>query len=303
MPASAAAAPSPVVGRNPRDDPLFAEGVDFPLDANNRRSTMGVNAECFAVSVQRYDPDASARIRKDARRGWRTKYAKHVVEHVKLSATSEEAALGIANAGLDYLHDTMVFVRNKRSMPFRTAMHEFSKTETFVTGTVRGRETKPKRPRGVAVPYKGKELAGDALRLQIDRWVRAGVIEVDCGAALTAVVDSEDAWLDLSDITVVMLGASSAMGPLGFLLDRGCHVIAVDIGIPRIWERLIARALASPGTLTFPLTTPQAALGKDAQALAQHAGWYANACACGGTTRHGRTPAHTHARSHPPFID
>ena len=41
-------------------------------------------------------------------------------------------------------------------------------------------------------------LKGDALMTQVDKWVRQGVIELDCGHAIQHVVRTKE-WLDLSD--------------------------------------------------------------------------------------------------------
>ena len=51
------------------------------------------------------------------------------------------------------------------------------------------------------VPYGtegGSVLKGDALMTQVDKWVRQGVIELDCGHAIQHVVRTKE-WLDLSD--------------------------------------------------------------------------------------------------------
>jgi hypothetical protein len=67
-----------------------------------------------------------------------------------------------------------------------------------------------------------------------------------------AVLDDPE-WLDLSDLTVVVLGAGAEMGPLQSLLRWGAHVVAVDLPRPAIWRRLIELARVSRGRLTVPL--------------------------------------------------
>jgi hypothetical protein len=69
----------------------------------------------------------------------------------------------------------------------------------------------------------------------------------------------------------VLLGATSAMGPLRLLLDLGASVIAIDINRPHVWSSLLALARSSSGTLTFPLSAEQSTLQDDA-ALAAAAG-------------------------------
>jgi hypothetical protein len=51
----------------------------------------------------------------------------------------------------------------------------------------------------------------------------------------------------------VLLGATSEMGPLKFLLDRGANVIALARGGASKWAQLIEHARKSRGTLIFPL--------------------------------------------------
>lgn len=45
--------------------------------------------------------------------------------------------------------------------------------------------------------YNGKTLRGEELQKQLDKWVRAGTIEMSCGAAIAQVADAGSAWLDL----------------------------------------------------------------------------------------------------------
>ena len=63
-------------------------------------------------------------------------------------------------------------------------------------------------------------------------------------------------WLDLRDVTVVVLGAGAQMGPLVSLLRWGVHVVAVDLPQPQIWTRLLEVARASYGRLSIPVTAP-----------------------------------------------
>jgi len=58
---------------------------------------------------------------------------------------------------------------------------------------------------------------------------------------------------DLSDLYFVLLGATSEMGPLKFLLDRGANVIAIARGGAAKWAELVKHARKSRGTLIFPV--------------------------------------------------
>lgn len=224
------------------------EGLLFPLDEKNVRSSTGVNQGAFAAAIEPVDKTLADNVRKAT--GWRFKYVQHLVKQVEVSAQSESNALTIAEAGLRYLHSQFEFVRDGKCMPLTEAMKTVKPT-VFDTVTIKGTKAKPTNPQYV-VPYQGKDLTGDPLRIQIETWVRKGVIEFSCGEALLKVVDGKE-WLDLSNKYFVLLGATSAMGPLPMLLALGANIIAVDIPRPHVWKKLIGMALDSPGSMTIPL--------------------------------------------------
>eukprot|EP00906_Rhabdomonas_costata_P026566 RCo037856 len=234
-------------------------GVEFPADAEGNRSTMGVNQEAFAVSVGAADPAATTKVRGE--RKWRSKYAGHVVEQVAVCGRSAEKALAVANAGLKFLHDTMVFIRDGSTVPLSQAMFSLT-TGSFQTVTVKGSAVADPKAFELEVPYQGKVLRGDALKIQVDKWVRSGVIELSTGAALTQVVDTKK-WLDLRGKVFVLLGASSAMGPVGALLSLGATVVAVDIDRPGVWRRLLQLTRQSCGTMVAPARQPVPADASD----------------------------------------
>jgi len=60
-------------------------------------------------------------------------------------------------------------------------------------------------------------------------------------------------WLDLSDRYFVLLGATSAMGPLNFLLSHGANIIAVDLNRDFIWKKIFNAVKNSNGTVIFPV--------------------------------------------------
>lgn len=229
---------------------MTSEGVVFPKDESGKRSTMGFNCEVFATSLDATDATA-ARATRGASTKWRRKYAKHVVANVEVCARSPAAAVQVATDGLKQLHSTLLFEREGQEMSLAEAMTNFTES-TLKPMTVTGRGSISTEAT-LTVPYNGKELCGDALRAQIERWVKGGQCELDTGAALQAAVDNPDWCSDLHDRTFVLLGASSAMGPLPLLLQLGAHVVAVDIDRPPLWEKILAMALESPGRLTFPV--------------------------------------------------
>lgn len=46
----------------------------------------------------------------------------------------------------------------------------------------------------------------------------------------------------------VLMGAGAAMGPFLTLMAMGANVVAIDIDIPAVWERLLRVAQSSAGT-------------------------------------------------------
>ncbi|CAE8585659.1 unnamed protein product [Polarella glacialis] len=239
-------------------------GVDFPLDQDGKRSTTGLNQGAFAAAVKSHKEAHEAVV---AEKKWRFGYVKHVVRQTQLAAKSEEAALGIANAGLDYMHSTMEFCRDGASMPLKEAMAKY-RENAFESFTVKGSQESGQSE--LEVPYGGRTLKGEELKAQAEIWVRRGVIELDTGAALMRVADSPG-WLDLSDHTFVLFGAGSAMGPFPILMAHGAHVVAIDLARPQIWKRLLATARASPGRLTVPVKAPAPTDASDDQ-IAELAG-------------------------------
>jgi hypothetical protein len=113
----------------------------------------------------------------------------------------------------------------------------------------------------ISVPYKnyetGKQVLLEGLELikQIDEWVAYGTIEPECGEAIKEVVRNPD-WCDLSGQYFVLLGATSAMGPLNLLTQLGAHIIAVDLDRPAIWKRIIEQIENSSATVSFALKEP-----------------------------------------------
>eukprot|EP00004_Rigifila_ramosa_P026569 TRINITY_DN832_c0_g1_i1.p1 TRINITY_DN832_c0_g1~~TRINITY_DN832_c0_g1_i1.p1 ORF type:complete len:530 (-),score=132.65 TRINITY_DN832_c0_g1_i1:363-1910(-) len=232
-------------------------GLLFPKTEKGDRSSTVAGKMVFAAAAGAVDSQAADRV--NAERNWRYGYNKHVLEQVRLAAKSPTAAVSIAAAGLECLHNKFEFVRDGQTMSLAEAMA--NPGAKFETGFIQG--TGKRQPNAtLEVPYKDRVLRGEELKAQIDRWVRRGTIEPQCGEALKKVVDNPS-WLDLSNRYFVLLGAGSAMGPLLVLLELGANVIAVDLDRSNIWERLIGLARKSCGTLTFPLKVAQSTLSND----------------------------------------
>ena len=221
------------------------QGVLFPAGPDGRRSTASTGKAVWADAMRGVDDELAERI---ARAGdWRKEYVAGVVAHTAAATRSPDAAVEVARQGLASLGDRMRFERGASIGPVAQALTDGK--EVLRPQVLRG---EGERERALVLPYQGRQLAGDALRRQVDAWVSAGTVEPSCAAALQRVIDTPD-WLDLSDRAFALLGAGAEMGPLQPLSRWGAHVVAVDIPKPAIWDRVRATAAAGAGTLTFPV--------------------------------------------------
>jgi hypothetical protein len=171
----------------------------------------------------------------------------------------------VARAGLAALHEHSVFRRDGTATPLTeaAAVHAVPAFESVTITGAASRDT------GLSVPYRGKRLFGAENRRRLDAWVAEGVVERGFAKAVHTLIDNPD-WLDLTGVTVVVLGAGAEMGPLRSLLRWGAHVVAVDLPRPDIWARVIATARSSSGRLTVPV--PIGSKPADDAALAAVAG-------------------------------
>jgi len=198
---------------------------------------------------------------------WRQRYLGHFRTLTRLEA--QQHALRIAQSGLAAVHERFEFQRGPETMPLDVAIGLPPASRLQLrTSTVRGAGVPGLRE--LSVPYRGARVAGDELHRQLDRWVWAGTVEPSFTAALRTVQDNPS-WLDLTDLTVVVLGAGSQMGPLVSLLGWGAHVVAVDRPDPELWTRLVRLARETPGTLSLPVRG-SVPCGADDASLAERAG-------------------------------
>jgi hypothetical protein len=221
------------------------QGVLFPAGPDGRRSTGATGKAVWADAVRGVDDALAAGI--DNAREWRKEYVDAVVAHTAAATATNDAAVRVARQGLTSLADRMRFEREGAIAPVAQAVADGK--EELRTETVRG---EGERQRSLVLPYRGKQLSGDALKSQVDAWVTSGTIEPSCAEALHRVIANPD-WLDVSDRAFALLGAGAEMGPLQPLSRWGAHVVAVDVPKPAIWERVRAAAVAGAGTLTLPV--------------------------------------------------
>ncbi|HET7530456.1 MAG TPA: hypothetical protein VFJ98_05810 [Mycobacteriales bacterium] len=231
-------------------------GVLFPL-VDGRRSTQTTARGVFADATRGCAPDVARAI--DSAAKWHRDYVERLVDIEAVAAGSPKHALLVAADGLASVHDRMVFARDGAELPVGQAISRWREPR-FETETIVGSGTHPGR---LAIPYHGHLLAGDELHRQLDRWVADGVVERSCAEALR-LVDANPDWLDLSDLTVALVGAAAEMGPLPALTRWGANVLAVDIRRTDIWDRIRDVANAGAGTVHMPVdTTRRGTTGAD----------------------------------------
>ncbi|MEW1955644.1 hypothetical protein [Terrabacter sp. NPDC080008] len=224
-------------------------GVVFPLDpASGRRSTTATGRAVVADALHAVDPVGAASAERET--NWRQGYLPHFRRLVEAGLTSPDAACDIARRGLSSLHDRMRWVDAAGDQSLEAAFADaHGSSGPLRSETIRGQG---ERERALTVPYAGQRLSGDALRRRLDLWVEAGTVEPSCAEAVGRVVDNPD-WLDLSDRTVVVLGAAAEMGPLRSLLRWGADVAAVDLPRPDLWGRLLEDTRRLAGSVTVPV--------------------------------------------------
>jgi len=250
------------IGGKKKRAPRPARGVEFPTPpatpgkpapkGRDTRPTTWTGKQAFAVSVGAVSEELEKGVTSE--RAWRANYGKHVVANVREAAKSPESCVQIAEAGLAWLHSNFEYVEADGSVKMLDeAMLDDEKL--FFTGEIQGKGKAPSEQ--LEVPYSDGTLSGDKLKAKLDEWAECGTIEPTCRDAIALLIDNQGDWLDLSDMYFVLLGASSAMGPLIPLLKYGANVIAVDIDRPNVWKMLVTKARDSPGKLIFPLTKTQ----------------------------------------------
>ena len=230
-------------------DSKSPRGVVFPIDPTvGRRSTTATGRAVVADALRAVDPVGAASAERET--NWRQGYLPHFRRLVEAGLASDDAALAIARDGLASLHTRMRWAGPQGEEPLAAAFTQPADgADPLASETIRG-EGEPDRM--LSVPYAGQRLSGDALRRRLAAWVDAGTVEPSCAEAVERVIGNPD-WLDLSDRTVVVLGAAAEMGPLRSLLRWGAAVAAVDLPQKNLWDRLIGDTHKLAGSMIVPV--------------------------------------------------
>ncbi len=217
------------------------------------------------------EADKSGALAAEREKNWRKGYPAHFRRLIEAGLPSREAAVVVAQDGLESLHRRMRVIDGDGTETGLDAVRSAPARSFPATVTVQG-TGQPDRQ--LLVPYRGERLHGDALLRRLDAWAAAGVIEPSCAEAVRAVVAHPE-WLPLPGQTVVVLGAGAEIGPLSTLLSWGARAIGVDLPGPAIWARVLDMAHRSGGTLEIPVADREAAQrsgASDDDSLAQNAG-------------------------------
>lgn len=175
---------------------------------------------------------------------------------------SSTAALGVANAGLSYMHNTFQFIDPldaSKVQQFSNFMENANTRGTFHTAVIEGAGAKS-AGKPLSINYRNKDISGEDLKKQLGKWAKYGTIESDAALAISNLADGN---VNLQDRHFVLIGAGSAMGPFYKLLEHGATVVCIDIPgklgerPAQMWKRLFNAARNSPGKILFPTTQPQ----------------------------------------------
>lgn len=221
-------------------------GVQFPA-VDGRRSTTHVSRDVISHAVAEADPELAAQVATEE--AWHVEYAQHLRVLTARAAERGANASSIARRGLDRLHEQFVVVdADGAERPLDEAVAGDPRTR-LETRTVEGSQPLAEE---LVVPYRGRELRGQQIVDQAASWAQDGVVEPSFVDAMARVVARPE-WLDLRGRTFALLGAGAEMGPTELLLRYGAEVIAVDIPVGRVWDRLEGFARAGAGTLHAPV--------------------------------------------------
>lgn len=229
----------------------------FPTDKGTaqRRSTPTVK-QVLAAALAPLDADAATQVQSEGQ--WRANYPRHFKRWVEGALDQPGTAVASAQAGLDAAMKTLCWSADGHDVPLRDALDQFKAGSTILsrplqTHTLAGNRSALDTGHPLAIPYKGRLLTGSALAEQARAWAVRGIIESSAAQALIDCVDNPQ-WFDLSDRTLVLLGAGSEAGPLKMLSRWRANIVAIDLPRPEVWERIAAIAERGNAVIHVPVT-------------------------------------------------
>lgn len=227
-----------------------ATGLQWPLDAKGKRASGAPGQRVISAALRGLDEAAADAV--IAERDWRHAYPRHWRALVQAQAARPVGVVASARAGLAAAWAELPFVRAGQPLALAEAM----RTPQRRLQTLQLRGSGEAAPAPWSVPHQGRELAGDALARQIDRWEKAGICEAAHASALRDCLAHPE-WFDLSDQHLVLLGAGSEAGPLAWLARWRAHLVGIDLARAATWKRIAATVAAGNATLTAPVAPGQ----------------------------------------------
>eukprot|EP00041_Stephanoeca_diplocostata_P019539 m.423081 g.423081 ORF g.423081 m.423081 type:complete len:524 (-) comp21330_c0_seq21:2605-4176(-) len=230
-------------------------GVCFPVNHDGKVSTTATSKKIwcsYSSNEERIDAI-------NAERNWRFKYHEHVFSIVSESAKSTKDMVAAAQRGLDAIYDSFDYVAKDGT---RTKLKDIATcipdSAIFHTGTLIGTAAKKHT---MEVPYQEKTLSGEDIVERVNGWARYGSCEPSAASALEemAKLSSEDLNTAIENNVIVLLGATSELGPLETLMELGFTVVCVARNGRKL-SRVLEKMESFAGTIVVPLTQAQESL-------------------------------------------
>lgn len=228
------------------------EGIQFVAGEDGERSTTRANKAICSAALARVDPQAAQAAREEA--NWRKRYPRHLRALTEAGIARPEHALAIASSGLAAAWVQVEFIRDGAAHTLAEAMRR-PRPDALFHVELCGQGPPAIEP--WSLPYRGRRLQGEELLAQVARWEGAGIIEPGHARALRR-VSAHPEWFDLSDRTLVLLGAGSEAGPLAALTRWRANIVAVDLPDRARWERIAALVTRGNARLIAPVRQPVA---------------------------------------------
>jgi len=228
------------------------EGIQFVAGEDGERSTTRANKAICSAALARVDPRAAQAAREEA--NWRKRYPRHLRALTEAGIARPEHALAIASSGLAAAWEQVEFIRDGAAHTLAEAMRR-PRPDALFHVELCGQGPPAIEP--WSLPYRGRRLQGEELLAQVARWEGAGIIEPSHARALRR-VSAHPEWFDLSDRTLVLLGAGSEAGPLAALTRWRANIVAVDLPDRARWERIAELVTRGNARLIAPVRQPVA---------------------------------------------
>jgi hypothetical protein len=221
-------------------------GIAFPAGPDGEPSSRLAGTRTMSAALAAHDRGHAEEALREPR--WRHAYPRHFQRLVEGGMQSPQSALASARAGLDTAWDSARFLTDDGARSLREALA--MPQQPLHAATLRGRGDD--RPAQWHVPCRGQVLEGSALAARIDDWLARGIIEASAARALQRCLRHPE-WFDLSDRTLVLLGAGSEAGPLRWLARWRARIVAVDIAREPLWRRIAGIVAEGNATLIAPV--------------------------------------------------